>query len=127
MANKNFLKAVLGTAGMLAAALVLGMAVAGCDDGTQDVNVLDKKTDGPSNVKAIQTTDKNFVILSWDAASGASNYSVYYQKDGKKTINPSYGAYPETTLLMPRIMVMKVILMMMINGQYVFLLLHFQR
>ena len=82
--------------GVAVAAVVLMAFFAACDNGAQDVKTIGYLVaDAPTGVKAAQTTDKNYVIITWDAVQNGTGYTVYWQLDGKKTITQLFsgGSY----------------------------------
>jgi len=83
-------------------AVVIMAVFASCSDEPQDVNVVNDyinivndyftRSNAVSSVSAAQTTDNNYVIVSWDAIEGGVSYNVYIQQQGKNTINANgYG------------------------------------
>jgi len=77
------MKRIFGAA--FAAMMVLAL-FAGCDTEPQEVKVVGFAQAGaPSNVKAVQTTDKNYIIVYWDASKDGESYNVYVQQKDKKT------------------------------------------
>jgi hypothetical protein len=73
--NKLFL-------GILAAAMVCGLALSACKNGVQDVKLVQDKLGGVGNLTAVKTTNNDKVIVSWDAVE----YSVHYKEVGTKTV-----------------------------------------
>jgi hypothetical protein len=96
--TKSWSKMLL--AGMAAMVLALGLVLAGCENGVQEVEgtvkVAQDKPAGVASVTAVLTTGNLLgqsykgVIISWDAVDNAQSYSVYYQQEGKKTMQSSY-------------------------------------
>jgi len=81
--------------GAVLTAVVLMVLFAACSNDPQEVSVVSmKQADAPSNVKAVQTTDKQYVIVTWDAAQNGVSYGVYAQLEGKKTVF-SVGGYAQ--------------------------------
>jgi hypothetical protein len=83
------MKKRLGFVYMLVMVLALGVLFTGCDNGTiQQVEFVPQKANAVSNVKVEKTTSGtsyNYVIVSWDAASNVTGYTIYVQQEGKKT------------------------------------------
>jgi hypothetical protein len=81
MKNKCFL------VGIISILLVFGFAFSGCENGVQEVKLVEQdRASAVSNLTATRTTDGNNVIVQWDAADNASAYRIYYQYVGTKTI-----------------------------------------
>ncbi|GHU37191.1 hypothetical protein FACS1894172_20540 [Spirochaetia bacterium] len=82
-------------AGMAAMVLSFGLVLAGCDDGgVQEVKVVTDKANAVAAVTATLTSDDLGVIISWDAVDNAYDYNIYYQQEGKKTIQ-SFSSYAQ--------------------------------
>jgi len=98
MNNKRFFIGLL-----CIAALACMVVFIGCENGEQDVNVKnwDEEKDrvevnnwpqdralpaGPATFTATISSDRNTIILRWDAVNDATGYSVYLRKVGTKTI-----------------------------------------
>ncbi|GHV91053.1 hypothetical protein AGMMS50268_15560 [Spirochaetia bacterium] len=80
--------------GILALALVFGFA--GCQNGTQEVTGTVGVHDafagaGPTVPVVTKSSSPRNVLVRWDAAEGASSYSVYFREEGKKTITAVAG------------------------------------
>jgi hypothetical protein len=84
MKNKLFL-------GILAAAMVCGLALSACKNGVQDVKQVYDKVGGVGNLKAVKTTDNLNVLVSWDAVDGAGGYILYYKVADTKTVTQISG------------------------------------
>ena len=87
-------------AGMAALALTCGLLVMGCDSPLQEggtVHIIGEQGPAVDAVNAVLTTSAvsgfsaKGIIVSWDAVEGATEYYVYYQQEGKKTIKSTTG------------------------------------
>ncbi|GHV93423.1 hypothetical protein AGMMS50268_39260 [Spirochaetia bacterium] len=83
--------------GMLALALVFGLA--GCQNGTQEVNgTVGSYTAfaaaAPTNVKVEKNLTAHLLHLTWDAAEDAISYQVYFREVSTKTITSAPLAGP---------------------------------
>jgi hypothetical protein len=69
-------------------ALVFGLALAGCEDGAQEVegtvSVNPNRASSPSNVTVTPGTTS--YTVKWEAADNAKSYSLVYQMEGTKSI-----------------------------------------
>jgi hypothetical protein len=82
--------------GMLALALTVSFTVVGCGDPLQEggkVKIDYDKASAVDAVTAVLSTDKTFVIISWDAVEDVKAYDVFYQQKEKNTVLPDAG-YP---------------------------------
>jgi len=70
--------------GAALAAVVLMILFAACSDEPQLVAWQPAKS--VAAVTPEQTTDKYYVLIKWDAIEDGTNYQVYVQEEGKKTV-----------------------------------------
>jgi hypothetical protein len=83
------MKKRLGFVYMLVMVLALGVLFTGCENAAQQVEFVPQKANTVSNVKVVRTiggTTANYVIVSWDAASNVTGYTIHVQQEGKKTV-----------------------------------------
>jgi hypothetical protein len=73
----------------MAAALALGMVLAGCENAAQEVKgtvgITDNKAPQVGAVTVAKTTNKAYYIVSWDAPAGDLSYDLYFKKEGAKS------------------------------------------
>jgi hypothetical protein len=94
MKTKWFLMGIIGIL------LVFGFVFSGCENGVQDVKVVEQnypKANAVASVSAVKTTNNTYAIVSWNAVDNASSYYVYYQQEGKKTITSYSGGQNTNT------------------------------
>jgi hypothetical protein len=76
--------------GMAALVLALGLVLAGCDNGAQEiegsVGLNNNKAPQVGTVTVTKTQDGQYYIVSWDAVAGRVSYEVWAKQDTKKTI-----------------------------------------
>jgi len=83
--KKNFI-------GAAAAAVVLMVLFAACDNEPQEVKLVGYPLAAQvSSVTVTQTSNKYHIIVSWDAIKDGNGYKVYYQQEDKNTVD-SFGA-----------------------------------
>jgi hypothetical protein len=90
------MKNKMSLVGMLVVVLTLGVVFTSCENEPQEVKIVQTKANAVSKVTATKLTTStgsgsyitytHTVSLTWDAASDVSGYTVYYQEQGKKTI-----------------------------------------
>jgi hypothetical protein len=80
----------------LAAALLCGLAFSACKNDVQDVRIV-PDTINVDAVTVALTTNKAYVIVSWDAVDDAKGYDLYFKKEGEKEVKPGPNGSEQNT------------------------------
>jgi hypothetical protein len=73
---------------VLIAVVFLMVMFAACSDEPQEVKVVGQSMSNPTvnSVTVVKSNDNKSVILTWDAVENGTAYTVYWQREGKKTV-----------------------------------------